>query len=63
MRDQYYAFMLVISYKISLTETTSRTNSIGFNNVVLITLSGVTFSRVVMYKKFNVFSLLLKGGF
>ena len=62
MRHQYYAFMLVISYKISLTETTSRTNSIGFNNVVLITLSGATFARVVMYKKVNVFSLFLRGG-
>ena len=62
MRDQYYAFMLIISYKISLTETTSRTNSIGFNNVVLITLSGATFARVAMYKKVNVFSLFLRGG-
>ena len=49
--------MLVISDEIFLIETTSRPKSIfGFNNAVLKTLSGVTFSRAVeMSRKDNVF--------
>ena len=52
MRQQYYA-----GFRRNLSETTSHTKPIfGFNNAVLKTLSGLSFSRAVAMSKKVVFS-------